>query len=560
LTELVPGKLGLRNARHPAELDLGMHRVVLERKENMQIEHGKESVGGQVGYEAADHALQRAQDYCDSERQHIEAANQPKILALRAEMSFLMDLESDLKGRIHRAPPAGDLRSRRRKSQYYWAAALAFWVVGVAFAIITLDPYRLGWASVFVCAGIALAAPYGLDRLLERCDNPRLIKAIEIVACVAALSSVVLLALIRGEVLMQQIKADSPVVVLGDGSPMPSEPQNNFFNETLPWLKNAMVLLSLTMELGAGLALYEARRLGLDSGEDRGQLAQELGAVQQQMASHVYEIGVLQNEAAVFVTRFWRDFHRAMLNGTARNALCKFSILLLGLVLFGTRMAAAENHMHIVVAVDLSRSVAIADNNQAAEFQKNISAVGKLLTNLPAGSKSTVIGITDNSFAQPDVLLSAEISRDEGYFKERLAAARRQVARAWTQRAARLTPEFPRTDILGGLLVAGELFKQTPHARNILVIFSDMRQQTPALALESREAIPADRLLSKVEQERLIAVLQGVEVYILGVDSAGKSVAYWTELRDFWAAYFRRAGADVKTYSVLRDMPDNLWQ
>ena len=152
------------------------------------------------------------------------------------------------------------------------------------------------------------------------------------------------------------------------------------------------------------------------------------------------------------------------------------------------------------------------------------------------------------------------MSGDEGYFKERLAAARRQVAGAWTERAACLTPAFPRTDILGGLLVAGELFQQTPRARNILVIFSDMRQQTPALALESRKAIPVDGLLAKVEQERLLAVLQGVEVYVLGVDSAGKPVAYWTELRDFWTAYFRRAGADVKMYSLLRDVPDSLWQ
>lgn len=526
----------------------------------MQTEHGTESVGGQVAYEAADHTLHRAQEYCDSERQHIEAANQPRIMALRAQMSFLVDRESNLRERIRHAPPAGDFRSRQRKSRYYWTVFVVLWVVGVAFAVLTLDVYRLGWVSYFICMGIALVFPFLLDELLKRFDHHYVAKAITIVACVAALSSLVLLARIRGDVLMQQIKAAAPVVVVGDGNPMPSEPQNNFFNETLPWFTNAITLLSLAMELGAGLALHEAHRLGQDSGEDRGQLAQELGAVQQQIVSHVHEIGLLQNEAAVFVTRFWRDFHRAMLNGTARNALGKLSILLLCMALFGARMAAAENRMHIVVAVDLSRSVAIADNNQAAEFQKNLSAIGNFLAHLPAGSKSTVIGITDNSFAQPDILLSAEISGDEGYFKERLAAARHQVAGAWTQRAARLTPAFSRTDILGGLLVAGELFKQTPHARNILVIFSDMRQQTPALALESRKEIPADGLLAKVEQERLLAALPGVEVYILGVDSAGKSVAYWTELRNFWTAYFRRAGADVKTYSVLRDVPDSLWQ
>src|ERR1700687_2463196 len=84
---------------------------------------------------------------------------------------------------------------------------------------------------------------------------------------------------------------------------------------------------------------------------------------------------------------------------------------------------------------------------------------------------------------------AGEVSGDEGYFKERLAAARRQVAGAWTERAACLTPAFPRTDILGGLLVAGELFQETPHAKNILVSFSDMREPTPAPALENRQGI-----------------------------------------------------------------------
>jgi hypothetical protein len=47
----------------------------------------------------------------------------------------------------------------------------------------------------------------------------------------------------------------------------------------------------------------------------------------------------------------------------------------------------------------------------------------------------------------------------------------------------------------------------------------------------------------------------GVEVYALGVDGAGKDMRYWQTLRDFWAVYFKRTGAILKTYSVLRDPP-----
>jgi hypothetical protein len=48
----------------------------------------------------------------------------------------------------------------------------------------------------------------------------------------------------------------------------------------------------------------------------------------------------------------------------------------------------------------------------------------------------------------------------------------------------------------------------------------------------------------------------GLRVYALGVDGAVKDMAYWQTLRDFWAAYLKRTGADLKSYSVLRDPAD----
>jgi hypothetical protein len=33
-------------------------------------------------------------------------------------------------------------------------------------------------------------------------------------------------------------------------------------------------------------------------------------------------------------------------------------------------------------------------------------------------------------------------------------------------------------------------------------------------------------------------------------------IAYRPTVRDFWAAYFKRSGANLKSYSVLRDLPD----
>jgi hypothetical protein len=49
--------------------------------------------------------------------------------------------------------------------------------------------------------------------------------------------------------------------------------------------------------------------------------------------------------------------------------------------------------------------------------------------------------------------------------------------------------------------------------------------------------------------------LRAADVYVLGVDAAGKSVDYWQSLSAFWRAYFARAGAHLRRYSVLRDGP-----
>ena len=61
--------------------------------------------------------------------------------------------------------------------------------------------------------------------------------------------------------------------------------------------------------------------------------------------------------------------------------------------------------------------------------------------------------------------------------------------------------------------------------------------------------------MSRAEKDRLLPYLRAVEVHVLGVDGAGKDIAYWQASRDFWAAYFKKAGANLKTYTVLRELP-----
>jgi hypothetical protein len=91
--------------------------------------------------------------------------------------------------------------------------------------------------------------------------------------------------------------------------------------------------------------------------------------------------------------------------------------------------------------------------------------------------------------------------------------------------------------------------------RKVLVIYSDMRQDTRQLD-SNRSASPGiDATLTTVNRGHLFADLRGVNVYVLGADASGRDIAQWDSLKQFWVAYFAKAGATLSGYSVLCGAP-----
>ncbi len=519
----------------------------------MNPETESQTLGEQLAQEAVEHVLEHAEKYCERERERITAANEPKIIAIENELATLNEAEAALKDRIRQAPPIGDIQTRRRKARYYWAITAMLAIAGFFFSLLAFDPYRLGWKSYLYCLGIAIVTPFCVEKFLETWSSARLMKALATVACASALAALVLLAVVRGDVIGEQLKAVS-AVVFSDGAPV-SQPQTDFYDKTLLLLRCVMGLLAIAMEIGAGVALYEARRLASE-GEDPIQLSDELKALREKIASRHSELAGLRKEPSLFANRFWRDFHRGMLNGVSRRAAAKAAALLfLALALFSPARSLAADRTNLVVALDMSQSVAVRGTDGKEEFQKNVAAVSHLLGETPSNSRVTVIGITDRSFAQPEIILSAQLPDDEGYFKEKLAAGRTQLLHAWHERSKALEASSPHTDVLGAMLVAGEIFRQSQKGRNVLVIFSDMREESAMLNLERPALVPVASALAAVQKQKLVPDLKGVEVYALGVDGAGKETPYWQSLRDFWTAYFEKSGASLKAYSILRDPP-----
>jgi hypothetical protein len=141
-----------------------------------------------------------------------------------------------------------------------------------------------------------------------------------------------------------------------------------------------------------------------------------------------------------------------------------------------------------------------------------------------------------------------------GYFGEKLASARQRLEIAWKTKSRDLTPSFAGTDLFGAFLVAGQIFQEAGAGRrDVLVVFSDMWQETREFNFGRTTDICVPEAMKRVRDQKLLANLRGAEVEVLGTDAPGRSKAEWTCVRDFWMRYLAEAGARAREYSVTRD-------
>ena len=511
-----------------------------------------EAVAHQLGAGGVDNLVANAERICDYQQRHIELTNQGAILSFQEQYNQLVGEERRIETLLLSAPPSGDARRLRRRAIYCWVLTAMLTLSGLAFTLVTLAPFRLGWTSWLFAIGIAAPTPYLVEKLLDR--NELLVRILNVVATAAAVAALMFLADVRGNLFEQQIRQDQDqTVVLDDSVPSP-EPETNFYERSNRSLHFAMLLLAFSMEVGAGLALREAWRSVPDSSEDWTALRGEIAQIQSQKTAIIRTVVDLRNEPGIFASRFWRDFYRAMLSNAVRSAMTRFLVPILVIVLSASARANAEDRVDLVVAIDLTQSVAIAGPDGKTEFQKNVEGVSRVLARVPAGARVTVIGITDRSFSQPYILMSARMSPDPGYFGERLNCARNQLVRAWKLRCDHLDATFQHTDILGAIQLASQIFAQQKRedTKNLL-IFSDMRQNSSELDLESSRSAPSYSSVSR--KCGAMPVFRNTEIDVLGADGEGRSNAYWRSLEMFWKDYFSRSGAELKNYSVLRELP-----
>jgi hypothetical protein len=528
----------------------------IEEHSFSEAEQRLEGLARRLGQDAFEKAKQQASEVVASEKLRREKFNLSEITSLQARYDSLFRRRSELL-EVLRLAPLDNPSSLLHKRWYYRIFAFTLIVAGIFFAHLALAPFGLGWEAWIVCLGIGWVAAFWTEQTLEKINCGRFLKCVCVLALLASLGGIFVMALLRGDILALYLKNAVEVTSAS------ADVGTVFYTSAIWKLQLLMALLAVAMELGSGMAMFEAGKLDVACYERAIRARKELAPIEAEMGDVIGRVTHLQNDHIINEAEFWRNFHLGLLERTKRNGLLHFLLLFALLGGFGSNVSATAKTLtassatvpvtSFVIALDLTQSVAGKGYDGKTDYEKNVDAACQLIAQLPPGARFTVLAITDRSFAQPYILLQRALPSDKGplQFQDRIALAKAHAASELHKLALSSPHSIPHTDVFGALILAADILSQAPQ-RKVLVVFSDMRQSTTDLDLERATSTPQGPALMSIEKRRLVAQLQGVNVYVLGVDGAGKSLLYWNGLRDFWESYFRKAGANLKSYSALR--------
>lgn len=105
------------------------------------------------------------------------------------------------------------------------------------------------------------------------------------------------------------------------------------------------------------------------------------------------------------------------------------------------------------------------------------------------------------------------------------------------------------TDIIAGLRIASEIFKKDNSHGRVLIIFSDMVNESVEINMERHtpEAKDVERLLENWHQAGSVPDLKNVKVYAWGAGHPDEQRR--VKIEQFWRRLFQALGAQVQEYS-----------
>jgi hypothetical protein len=218
------------------------------------------------------------------------------------------------------------------------------------------------------------------------------------------------------------------------------------------------------------------------------------------------------------------------------------TIFLLFMVVGCTSRAAILN-TELIILLDSTGSVSAVEE----EYKKEVRGI---IDFLPENSCVTILAITEDSFGGYEKIIDRDCIVGRQYLVDtKPRENRNRIIHAFNKNIHLYGAKRTTSDILGAICYAERLFPPFKHANSkILLIFSDMRHNARGINISGVSEIPID-ILSKVRDQKLIAQLQGVKIWALGIHTLNKNTRYMDSLHNFWKEYFKESGASLEAFS-----------
>lgn len=206
----------------------------------------------------------------------------------------------------------------------------------------------------------------------------------------------------------------------------------------------------------------------------------------------------------------------------------------------------------VVVLLDLSESTRLPHTREAYAH-----AFSEILMKLVPGDRLVVGLITEKSVAELNLLINEEFfskktplfgllgtmveEKEALEFNKKKDRLFRQVEEILADRNRKIM----KTDIMSSFQVSDRILKDCLQPRKILVVLSDMLEDSEAYNFE-QEALSDRRIAEIIALERnrdRIPDLGGVNILVVGA-AAGTLDGYYS-IQKFWLTYFREAGAII---------------
>lgn len=205
-----------------------------------------------------------------------------------------------------------------------------------------------------------------------------------------------------------------------------------------------------------------------------------------------------------------------------------------------------EKTTNVIFLIDHSLSTVSARQLYSESF-------GKVADTLKMGDHLSVWKITEHSEMEPSPIIDADFSAKglspNEFFKKQMEGQIRQTIDQAKHKVKDLLlaeKRFARkTSIINSLQIAERVFKKYPRNENLIVIFSDMIEDS-RYNFEKME-LSDDRISKIIDQEKKqnrLPDLAGARVVVAGAGITNRmKQEQFNQIRRFWQAYFQASGA-----------------